>query len=131
VLYPWGDESDPARVINLANFRQGDGRPQDRWVWTNPVRALPPGRAGLYGMGGNAWEWCEDWYFDQAYAAVHPQKPSDPCVRAADVAGLTRKVLRGGSFDGELDLLRCAARGHGTALASASRVGFRCVRNAR
>jgi len=130
ILYPWGDEWAPAAQAALANFRQEERETQDRWVWTNPVKAFPPNAAGLYGMAGNVWEWCEDWYFAQAYASVHRQRPADPCVTSADVAGLARKVIRGGSFDNEIDLLRCASRGNGLPLASANRVGFRCVRTA-
>jgi len=130
ILYPWGNETNLSVIIRLANFRQPHDGPQDRWAWTNPVRAFPANSYGLYGLGGNVWEWCDDWYYVNAYSSIHQQRPTDPCVRNGDVAGLTRKVMRGGSFDSDIDLLRCASRANGTPLASANRVGFRCVRSA-
>ncbi|MCE9614312.1 MAG: formylglycine-generating enzyme family protein [Lentisphaerae bacterium] len=130
VLYPWGDESSANALPKLANLSAAAGTPADDWLWTNPVRAFPPNALGLFGMAGNVWEWCEDWYFDRAYESVHRQRPGDPSVRTGDVAGLARRVMRGGSFDSEIELLRCASRANGLPQASASRVGFRCVRSA-
>lgn len=128
--YPWGDAPVPEAAPMRANFRQAPDQPADGWLWTNPVRAFPPNALGLYGMAGNVWEWCEDWYFDQAYTSIHRQKPDDPCVRTGDVADVTRRVMRGGSFDSDLEMLRCASRANGLPAASVNRVGFRCARTA-
>jgi sulfatase modifying factor 1 len=130
IRYPWGDDASATIISTHANYSATPGAPADDWLWTNPVLALPPTATGLYGMAGNVWEWCEDWYFDQAYASIHRQRPLDPCVRTGDVAGLTSRVMRGGSFDNPLELLRCSGRGHGVPTASATRVGFRCARRA-
>ena len=114
----------------LANFKQDDPGLQDAWIWTNPVKQYPPNAAGLYGMAGNVWEWCQDWYFDRAYTLMRVRHPKDPCIESEHVSGLTHRAMRGGSFRNPLDMLRCASRGSGIPRAYSNRVGFRCVRSA-
>lgn len=129
--YPWGNTfATSTTAVPLANFMQRDGEKDDGWRWTNPVNAFPPDPNGLYGMAGNAWEWCEDWYFDRAYDALKNRAPLNPCIQQADVPGLTHRVMRGGSYRNPPDLLRTASRGSGLPHAYAQHVGFRCARNA-
>ena len=129
VLYPWGDDASLSNAMKAANFRQAREGALDGWVWTNPVKAFPPNAARIYGMAGNVWEWCQDWYHEQAYLFLRRLQTVDPCVETHDVSGQTRRVMRGGSFQNELDMLRCASRGSGHPHAGSSRVGFRCVRS--
>jgi sulfatase modifying factor 1 len=130
IPYPWGSASDPTNAARNANFAQEKDLVQDGWLWTNPVKSFQPNRIGLYGMAGNTWEWCEDWYSERAYSALFALAVDDPCVTRADMAGLVSRAMRGGSFANSLDMLRCTGRGHGAPGAWANRVGFRCVRNA-
>ena len=130
LLYPWGSETNVSVIVALANFKQDDPGLQDAWIWTNPVKQYPPNAAGLYGMAGNVWEWCQDWYFDRAYTLMRVRHPKDPCIESEHVSGLTHRAMRGGSFRNPLDMLRCASRGSGIPRAYSNRVGFRCVRSA-
>ena len=99
--YSWGDDKAVAR--DYANYDGIGGR--DKWQSIAPVGSLKPNGYGLYDMGGNVWEWCQDWY------------DSDK----------TRRVLRGGSWYYLPSRLRVAYRHSNHPTTAASGYGFRCV----
>ena len=99
--FPWGDSEAVAR--DYANYDGTGGK--DKWEYCAPVGSFKPNGYGLYDIGGNVWEWCQDRY------------DSDK----------TRRVLRGGSWYGNTVGLRAAFRfGNGPSNAGIS-YGFRCV----
>ena len=78
----------------------------DGFATTSPVGSFPANVYGLYDMGGNVWQWCEDW-FDKDQGAP---------------------MLRGASwFVGGRERLLLSYRLRNTPGARNNDIGFRCV----
>ena len=92
-----GNEPKEWSVIEGYN----DGYPR-----TSPVGSFEANFSGLHDMGGNVWQWCEDWYNVQAQI----------------------RVLRGASwYDGDPVSLLASYRYFGTPVNRYDTFGFRCV----
>jgi formylglycine-generating enzyme required for sulfatase activity len=114
--YPWGDEWPPkgkagnygdmtfhGKFPNLTEWIEGY---TDGFATTAQVGGFAPNSFGIYDLGGNVWEWCEDLF-----------APGGPY-----------RVLRGASWH-ECDY-RTLRSSHRRAAAPGSRGngdGFRCV----
>ncbi len=108
----------------LANFdgnhpygRAGRGPHLER---SSKVGAYPANAFGLYDMHGNVWEWCNDWYVDDYYAAAPERDPRGP-------AHGTQHVLRGGSWNNSGHLCRSARRNKYAPDFRGDTIGFRVV----
>jgi len=86
--------------------------------WTAPVGMKKPNAWGLYDMGGNVWQWCEDWYGVYANGSE-----SDPTGAPAGSA----RVLRGGYYTYLPGTRRSACRNAIDPGARLGHVGFRVV----
>jgi formylglycine-generating enzyme required for sulfatase activity len=122
-VYPWGTQWEPpSGVGNYADEtaekrwkrrskNYGDWETiagyDDGYAYTAPVGSFMPNQYGLYDLGGNVWEWCEDWY----------------------TADQKCRVLRGASWeDGESsNLLLSAYRWRDIPVCRCDHYGFRCV----
>ncbi len=87
--YPWGDEWADGRANTL----------EGRVLRPSPVGVYAAGRRGeeAEDLAGNVWEWCQN-----------PYRPYP--LRLDDGAAGEEYVLRGGSWDGDDRLARCAYR---------------------
>lgn len=113
--YPWGDEPAPEDRW-VANVWQGDfpvrDDAADGHTYLAPVGSYPPNALGVFDLGGNVWEWCDDWY--------HP----------GGAGG--EKVLKGGSWlcaASYCEGYRNANRNHSAPDSGLDNTGFRCARS--
>ena len=118
--YSWGDDSG----TNRANCY--DDRCGDQWEYTAPVGSFPANAFGVHDMHGNVWEWVEDcWNYSYAGA------PSDGSAWTSGECPpkTQRRVIRGGSWGSDTELLRSASRYYGwTNFEAQSYLGFRVAR---
>ncbi len=114
-LFPWGRGwPPPARAGNYADQTAKQKRPRiniiegynDGYAETSPVGSFAPNRHGLYDMGGNVWQWCQDWYDNSQ----------------------TSRVLRGGAWlvSNRAGLLS-SCRFFSPPASGTISIGFRCV----
>lgn len=89
---------------------------------THPVGEKKPNGLGLYDMTGNVYEWVQDWKANYSPPSRgNPQGPSSG----------TYRVLRGGSWNSILRLLRATARNHHPPDSRLYSYGFRVVLSAQ
>lgn len=82
------------------NYPYGTTRKGQHRGETAPVGTYVPNVWGLYGMHGNVWEWCQDWYGDYTGDEIDPVGSASGCLR----------VSRGGGYDTFARCCRSALR---------------------
>ncbi len=128
-LYSFG--SDPDRGCGHMNGEDATAKKSnpswttvscdDGFLNTAPVGSFSRNAFGLYDMHGNVWEWTQD-----CWNASYDDAPK---TGSAWTSGdCTRRVLRGGSWDGPPDDLRSASRVRFTAAYRFNVIGFRVAR---
>jgi formylglycine-generating enzyme required for sulfatase activity len=126
----WGRHLDGACVFanvhDLAGERsaKSPGRPypcDDGYAGTAPIGSYHVNRFGLHDMLGNVAEWVSDcWWPD------HQGAPPNGAARDGDRC--RRRVVRGGSWRGQMGAVRVSARRAGAIDRRDAAVGFRVVR---
>lgn len=114
-VYPWGkDFPPPANSGNYADIKAQAKETgyeyiegySDGYGTTSPAGSYAANAFGIYDLGGNVWEWCQDWYS----------------------AEKNTRVLRGGSwYDAAPVYLRSASRFPVDPTFKHDFNGFRCV----
>ena len=120
-IYPWGNHPPYYNKQYYANYCPDPyNHKKDGFEYTAPVGSYPNGRSpfGLLDMSGNVWEWCSDWYKSDYYKDVPKKNPK------CNVINIDR-VVRGGDWDGDLKVIRCATRGKDQPSNCGGYLGFR------
>ena len=95
---------------------------KDGYVYTSPVKTFKPNAFGLYDVHGNVWTWTQDCWNDN-----YNNAPSDGSARTTGDCRL--RVLRGGSWNFDPQILRAARRFRPNADHRFSVYGIRVARN--
>ena len=117
--FPWGDASP---VCNLVNFWDYDGTGEYCVGDTSAVGSYTAGASpyDLLDMAGNVWEWVHDYYSGTYYSTLPYDNPTGP-----DTGDY--KVLRGGTFTSDGNLLLVAMRHTSDPSYGSYLFGFRCA----
>lgn len=130
---PWGDsEALQCRHANGFDRAGADRYPADRGpvdcsdghAATAPVGSFQPNSFGLHDVLGNVWEWTEDCWHDSYSGA-----PADGSAWQSGDCSL--RVLRGGSWINDPEVLRSANRDGGRVGDRDRDIGFRVARDIR
>ncbi len=114
LIYPWGNEFDPAKAVYLGNSADG----------SMAVGSHPDGASwvGALDMAGNLWEWTST-----IYSFSYPYSSTDGRENPADLD--SPRTIRGGSYDNPDVFLQTTSRkGKHPSEEWFGYVGFRCLR---
>jgi len=120
-VFPWGDEPADKTRANYSDAGQGT---------TSPVGAFPANAYGLFDMAGNVWQFLADEWKSYPSAAQKDPVAGGNRFTAGDayLQVKTRRVIRGGSFDGAPVNLWVEYRDSHPPNGSREFVGFRCAK---
>jgi len=119
--YPWGDRWPPPK--GAGNY--DPTLAVDFYIYSSPCGKLGANEFGLCDMGGNVWQWCEDWYRSgMNERAVLEKYP----VLKEDGGGQKYRVLRGASWHNDApESLLSSVRNNDNPGGRHAADGFRCV----
>jgi len=126
-IYPWGNTFDGTKLnfcdrscgMDWANLDYEDG-----FKDTAPVGSYLAGASpyGALDMSGNVWEWVADWYGSDYYSISPDENPQGPSFGEG-------RMLRGGSWDDKIKIVRAAYRRMINPGDWYYLIGFRCARS--
>jgi formylglycine-generating enzyme required for sulfatase activity len=127
-VWPWGNDTGEGRA-NCDNRVTDEEWTNEEWTdyrnFTSPARSFIEGASpyGCLNMAGNVWEWCYDWYLEDAYY----RSDRANLVIPNELQGRPHHVIRGGAYTWGWREARCTHRAHSPASQYTSDTGFRCA----
>jgi formylglycine-generating enzyme required for sulfatase activity len=117
-LFPWGDAPANPRLANYS---------ASKLHTTSPVASFPANAYGIYDMAGNVWEFTSDEW--ARYSAGTNTNSNSSQHDPTDFKRVrSRRVIRGGSFDGDPINLWVEYRDSHPPTGSQPFIGFRCAK---
>lgn len=108
--FPWGDAYPDGSKLNMADRRSpvpwADRAVDDGYARAAPVGSYEPNHYWLYGMAGNVWELCSDYFDDDIYE----KRKDDTTVDPTGPRRAKERSVRGGSWGFGAGPARIAAR---------------------
>jgi len=122
--YPWGNEFEQSNLNLCDSNCEQDWRTDsdDGYTYTAPVDAFSDGASwvGAYNLSGNVWEWVSTKF------RGYPYQSND---RYESRTGSDLRIIRGGSFQANITLIRTHTRFWFDPTVVGSGIGFRCARD--
>ncbi|HBJ85496.1 MAG TPA: hypothetical protein DDZ88_16785 [Verrucomicrobiales bacterium] len=115
--FPWGDDFPPKTKDQPGNYADSAWKEKfptepflegltDGFATTAPVMSFKPSKTGIFDMGGNVWEWIDDWWNEEK----------------------SQRTLRGGAWSyNERTSLLSTHRSRRKSSDRLNAIGFRCV----
>ncbi len=108
IKFTWGDGQPLIDGRPAANTRDESAHAQwgienywegydDGYAFTAPVDTMAANAAGMYGVSGNVYEWCWDWYSETYYTESPIDNPTGPVsgeMRACRDAGFSCPIYQ-------------------------------------